>query len=230
MALYYPKDYFHNFKHKYTSVSENDLVSIKQCLPPLYPGCTILDLACGSGALGEWLRDNLDNITVVGSDICMPLLKWASFPACQSDAAYLPFKDAAFDGVVAAAAFHHFPNMDTVIKECFRCLKPGGFLLAYDPNKFHPQRFIMMTDPLRYFFYRNGDHALSPIVFKKRLMKEGFRTISIRYLAFDSGELTSLSRLNHRMISLYDGLWSKWLQPFIFPWFVITGIKDNRKQ
>lgn len=169
------------------------------------------------------------HITVVGSDICMPLLKWASLPTCQSDATYLPFKDAAFDGIVAAAAFHHFSNIDAVIKECFRCLKPGGFLLAYDPNKFHPQRFVMMTDPLRYFFYRNGDHALSPIVFKKRLMKEGFRAISIRYVAFDRGEPTSLSRLNHKLISLYNGAWTQWLHAFIFPWPVVIGGRANHK-
>ena len=226
MAFYYPKDYFQKFTHKYSILTENDLASIKHCLPTLSQGSTILDLACGSGALGEWLRDSLNNTTAVGADLCLPLLKWASIPVCQSDATLLPFKDAAFDGVVAAAAFHHFPNIDKVIEECFRCLKPGGFFLAYDPNKFHPQRFIMMTDPLRHIFYRNGDHALSPIAFKKRLIKGGIGKVTIRYLAFDGAKSTGLSRLNYKLIGLH-GSWPEWIKPFIFPWFIIVGTKGE---
>jgi len=228
MALYYPKDYFQSYKEKYGCITQINLASITQCLPALDPGCTILDLACGSGALGDGLIDSLGNINVIGADICMPLLKWAHFPTCQSDAAHLPFNDSAFDGIVAAAAFHHFPNIDSVIEECSRCLKPGGFFLAYDPNKFHPQRFIMMTDPLRHIFYRNGDHALSPATFKKKLIEGGFEEIEIRYFAFDSGAPASLSRLNYKLVSRYGGLWPKWLEPLFFPWFVITGIKVER--
>jgi ubiquinone/menaquinone biosynthesis C-methylase UbiE len=225
MSIYYPKNYFQNYTQKYGCVSEKDLASIIRYLPPIHPDSTILDLACGSGVLGERLKSSNHDITILGADICLPLLKWAVFPTCQSDAGHLPFKDAAFDGIVAAAAFHHFPDIDVVLNECSRCLKPGGFLLAYDPNKFHLQRFLMMTDPLRHVFYRNGDHAISPIAFRKKLTVQGFGAVTISYLAFNGEGRTSLSRLNHKLASLNDGCWPNWLQPLIFPWFVITATK-----
>lgn len=225
MALYYKKNFFEMYNKKYSSLSKDDIKTIKQYLPTIPDNGLFLDLACGSGALGESLLNDRPNLRIIGADLCFPLLKWAEFPTCQSDASNLPFNDSTFDGILAAAAFHHFSDVDAVIKECFRCLKPGGFLFAYDPNKFHPQRFIMMTDPLRHIFYRNGDHALSPIVFKRKFAKYGFHKVSVNFLTFGTEGGKTLSALNRKLIVFCDDFLPVWTHPFTFPWYAITGFK-----
>ena len=38
----------------------------------------------------------------------------------------LPFKDASLDAITFNASFHHTPDMERTLEECFRVLKPGG--------------------------------------------------------------------------------------------------------
>ncbi|MCK4820872.1 class I SAM-dependent methyltransferase, partial [bacterium] len=210
---------------KYDYYSDEDLRIIRKCLPSFPPNSKLLDLACGSGVIGEHFQSQFSKINVIGTDICLPLLKWASYYKCQSDACFLPFSDHSFDCIIAAAAFHHFPNIGKAVKECSRCLKPGGFFLAYDPNKFHPQRFVMMTDPLRHIFYKSGDHAVSPVHLRKILIKDNFERIRIRYVAFRGRGGSFLAGLNYKVaIDLSDSR-LKWILPLTAPWFVITAIK-----
>lgn len=41
--------------------------------------------------------------------------------------------DAAFDVITVFGVFHHIANVSTVIRECYRVLKPGGLLLTREP-------------------------------------------------------------------------------------------------
>ncbi len=45
----------------------------------------------------------------------------------------MPFKDNQFDLIVALGVLHHIPNVSHVIKECGRCLAPGGGMLLREP-------------------------------------------------------------------------------------------------
>jgi ubiquinone/menaquinone biosynthesis C-methylase UbiE len=42
-------------------------------------------------------------------DVSLPMLKHSPVPSVQADARMLPFRDASFDLVMAAAFFHHLP-------------------------------------------------------------------------------------------------------------------------
>lgn len=225
MAFSYSEDFFEKHGKKYDYFSEEDFNIVRECLPSLPSNGTILDLGCGSGALGERFQTLFPNLTVIGTDICLPLLKFVRFYKCHSDASYLPFRDNSFDCIIAGAAFHHFPKIERAVDECSRCLKPGGAFLAYDPNKFHPQRFVMMTDPLRHIFYKSGDHAVSPVHLRKILIKDNFERIRIRYVAFRGRGGSFLAGLNYKVaIDLSDSR-LKWILPLTAPWFVITAIK-----
>lgn len=45
----------------------------------------------------------------------------------------MPFADGAFDLLTCLGVLHHIPNVSFVLKECGRCLKPGGFMLLREP-------------------------------------------------------------------------------------------------
>jgi len=225
MPLYYKNNFFEQYNKKYISISDEDLSMIIEHLPFFPRNGTLLDLACGSGIIGERLKFIFPKVTFIGTDICFPLIKWAKFPVCQSDAFHLSFHDNSFDCIIAAAAFHHFPHIEEVLRECSRCLKPNGVFLAYDPNKFHPQRFLMMTNPLRKIFYKTGDQAISPKFFQGLLLKENFRDILVSYLTFKEETSSFYAKLNYKIIDEISSLGWNWLLPILSPWFIISAVR-----
>lgn len=226
MALYCRRNHFETYENKYESIDDDDFRLLKGKLPESHTRGVLLDLACGSGIMGERLKSDFPHIVSIGTDISFPLLKWSVIPVCQSDAHQLPFKNQSFDIVAAAAAFHHFDGFDRALDECARCLKPGGFFLAFDPNKFHPQRLAMMTNPLRHVFYKSGDRAISPVKFKNTLKRKGFENISIEYIAL-KGRKLGFSGLNYLVFNMLSDLRLAWLVPIIAPWFVITANRPD---
>lgn len=226
MALRYKKDFFDKYDKKYGYLAEEDFSLLISKLPSPPVNGKLLDLACGSGVIGEKFQQMFPDVQVIGADICLPLLKWVTFDACQADACKLPFRSNSIDHIIAAAAFHHFEHMEAVVKECSRCLKHNGVFMAYDPNKFHPQRLIMMTDPLRHFFYQTGDKAISPNYFSKILLQAGIENINIHYTTLTGKEESILSAINSKVILLITKLQLHFLLKSLNPWFIITGTKQ----
>lgn len=104
---------------------------------------TVLDLGCGNGVSTSRLKAKF----AVGVDLSVKELVKSKkkYPASHfvvADARKLPFKNNAFDLVVAINMLHHVDNPQTVLKECFRVLKSGGRLLTVDPNLYNPVGFI----------------------------------------------------------------------------------------
>ena len=92
----------------------------------LAPGSLVLDLACGTGALGDAARQA--GYRVLGADMSAGMLSVVEerFAAVQADAAALPFGDAEFDGVVCGYALRNFTDLAGSIGEAARVLRPGG--------------------------------------------------------------------------------------------------------
>ena len=60
----------------------------------------------------------------------------------QGDALSIPFPDASFDMVTCQTVLIHLHDPKVGLKEMLRVLKPGGLLLAAEPNNFANRAII----------------------------------------------------------------------------------------
>lgn len=125
------------------------------------PNTTWLDVGCGHQLLPEFMptgaRDEKELIArsrlVVGMDRDLGSLarhKSIQYKVC-GELNELPFTDKSFDLVTANMVFEHAEDPDRALREVFRVLKSGGFLLFHTPNargystlfaRIFPQRFL----------------------------------------------------------------------------------------
>lgn len=104
----------------------------------LAPGSLVLDLACGTGVLGDLARRR--GYRVVGADMSAGMLAGSTtrLPAALGDAASLPFATASFDGVLCAYALRNFTDLEASFAEAARVVRPGGRIsileVATPPN------------------------------------------------------------------------------------------------
>lgn len=107
---------FYDYMKQFVELKENDRV---------------LDVACGTGAILECLKDK--GIVGYGIDISEKMLEVArkKFPQmnfCNRSCDSLPYKEKQFDVVTVCMAYHHFENKEGFAKECIRVLKDNGDL------------------------------------------------------------------------------------------------------
>jgi SAM-dependent methyltransferase len=101
------------------------------------PGRGALDLGCGEGRLGRFLRSR--GYRVAGADASPAMVRLAvshdtQAPAVVADAAALPFPDETFDLVVAYMSLHDMDQMPEAVAEAGRVLERGGRLCAAIPH------------------------------------------------------------------------------------------------
>lgn len=89
-------------------------------------GAVVLDVACGTGSLGDLATRA--GYRVVGADMSAGMLadRHPGSPAVQCDAAALPFPSASVDGVICGYALRNFTDLQASIDEMARVLRPGG--------------------------------------------------------------------------------------------------------
>jgi erythromycin 3''-O-methyltransferase len=72
------------------------------------------------------------NITLAQLRAGRPALREAGAQAVNADACRLPFRSAAFDGLISIEAAFHFSSRRTFFEEAARVLRPGGTLTMSD--------------------------------------------------------------------------------------------------
>lgn len=108
------------------------------------PGRRLLDVGCGVGTAEAALaRLRLTQIQLVGVDLQLERVSAAlkatrgmnarvAFAA--ADAAQLPFEDASFDSTFCVAVLQHVRDVPAALAEFARVTKPGGRILAVEPD------------------------------------------------------------------------------------------------
>ena len=98
----------------------------------------VLEVACGTGMLTRRLRDSLASAArLVATDLNPGMLAFAQskFSANENlewqeaDAGELPFDDGLFDAVVCQFGLMFVPDKESVMRESYRILSPGGVFL-----------------------------------------------------------------------------------------------------
>lgn len=97
-----------------------------------------LDIGCGIGFFMEKLHKQNPKLDLYGVDYSEYNIKLAKklnfkFEKCNIEDG-LPYKDKFFDIVYAAELIEHITNPDYLLEECYRILKPGGFIIITTPN------------------------------------------------------------------------------------------------
>jgi demethylmenaquinone methyltransferase/2-methoxy-6-polyprenyl-1,4-benzoquinol methylase len=95
-------------------------------------GGVVLDLACGTGDLCRDLAAR--GYSPIGIDFSAGMLAAAQVdaPLVRGDGAALPIASASPDGLTCGFALRNFVDLEAVLDECARVLRPGGRLAALD--------------------------------------------------------------------------------------------------
>jgi len=119
---------------------EVDYSRLQLVVDALEPGERVLDSGCGPGFLAALLARH--GVDVVGTDVSAvgPELTRARGIDAQQvdlDTDPLPFPDGAFDAVVANSNLEHLFFLRRHVRECARCIRPGGKFIWLVPNIGH---------------------------------------------------------------------------------------------
>lgn len=125
-------------------------------------GKRILDIGCGIGGPAFEMARTFD-AEVIGIDLEKPLIERAKAAAKKHGLAdrctfqtvrrgSLPFADQSFDIVVTAGAITQTADKESIFNECFRVLRPGGYLSCYDWNRTDSD----FSDDMHYWFKTEG--------------------------------------------------------------------------
>ncbi len=106
----------------------------------IYPEMMVLDLCCGSGQATKFLVKFSNNVT--GLDVSLVSLERAQTNVPEASyveaaAEEMPFPDNHFDLVHTSVALHEMKpsQLQTIINEVYRVLKPGGVFALVDFHK-----------------------------------------------------------------------------------------------
>ncbi len=102
------------------------------------PADLVLDLACGTGDFCELARAR--GARVVGVDFAIQMLRHgrardADYESVQGDGEWLPFRTASVDVVTCGFALRNFVELEAVLAEVARVLRPGGRVALLDVDR-----------------------------------------------------------------------------------------------
>ncbi|MCH7951963.1 class I SAM-dependent methyltransferase [Patescibacteria group bacterium] len=100
---------------------------------------SILDLGCDDGSIAvERFKNKINNPNIFGLDADLEKLKQARKRGIKAIKANVekpfPFNSEAFDLVSANQIIEHLANADRFLKEIYRVLRPGGYLVLATEN------------------------------------------------------------------------------------------------
>jgi ubiquinone/menaquinone biosynthesis C-methylase UbiE len=143
----------------------------------------VLDLGCGDGRLSA----GLDAAELTAADVSRVALErartrlpHARIAELEPDAA-LPFDDGAFDLVLCAETIEHVRDVQLLLSEIRRVLRPGGVLAVTTPAS---RPLVRAPDPLsphlRFFTHRSLRRLLDELGFEVESLERGSGSLLVR--------------------------------------------------
>lgn len=170
----------------------------------------ILDLGCGDGHFAKLAFDRpLD----VGLDPWTGPIREAAQTSAyraltQADGAQMPFPDGYFGSALSNSVLEHIPNLDPVLAEMGRVLRPGALFLFCVPNHnfldslsigraLDRAGLASLGDAYRLFFNRiaRHHHCDPPEIWQERLLGAGFELV--RWQHYYSPKAMQVSEWGH---------------------------------
>lgn len=121
-------------------------------------GKRILDVGCGLGMYVRAMRAFSDDVHGVDIDPDKVAKIGQELPNIkEAPAEKLPYADGFFDVILSHEVIEHVDDDAQAIREALRCLKPGGRLVVFCPNRLYPfethgayfgKRYVFRNIPL----------------------------------------------------------------------------------
>lgn len=108
-------------------------VLVRRLIAPLTPGRAV-DIGCGSGGNTAVLRELGWDVTGLEYSVAAAgLARRRGLPIVRGDAQRLPFLEGSMDLYMSTDMWEHIEDHETVAREAFRILSPGGRALVAVP-------------------------------------------------------------------------------------------------
>jgi SAM-dependent methyltransferase len=142
------------------------------------PGDMILDAGCGMGELLEPLTDRQRS----GLDLSAGYVEIArskGIDAEVGDLEHMPYADGAFAAVVAVDVLEHVLDLNAVVAEMLRVLRPGGVFVVRSPDQEDLAGYLAPTYPYRFAHLRRFDEAIFRLLFTRIFECEVLETSAV---------------------------------------------------
>jgi SAM-dependent methyltransferase len=116
-----------------------------------------VDLGCGTGRTGAWLREHgvaaIDGVDLTPEMLAVARERGAHDRLVEADVADTGLEAGAYDLVIASLVDEHLEDLGPLYREAWRLAAPGGWLVLV---AFHPH-FIMATGMPTHFTSASGE-------------------------------------------------------------------------
>jgi len=122
------------------SIAEGERTSLSVLAGLVHRGATVLDLGCGSGALGQFLKETRDctsdgvTLSQAEADHAQPHYRTVEVADLETADLRSMFASKRYDYIVCADVLEHLRRPENVLQVCRELLAPDGKLLISVPN------------------------------------------------------------------------------------------------
>lgn len=154
---------------------------------PYHDSLRVLDLGCGTGFLLSDILTLFPN--AYGLDLSQDMLlvakekKSINYRLVAGDGTRLPFLNGSFDVVMCRGSLHHLPSLNSALREIYRVLAAGGYLVFSEPS--NGSLIVRLARRIMYRLsdkFDEEDEGYRMETFADVISSNGFHIKSMQYL------------------------------------------------